>query len=257
ASALVDSARENFQPTRELLRDLAPFLQTQQDLGPRTLATVRDLDSFTHQLVLSNSDLIGLLHEMTPLSQQLVALERDLTPTLHVLLANLTSTAQVIDVYLPGLRQTLTVYPALVATLIGFAQTTAATGSIPLYFHLNANDPGICTTGFLPITGRRDPSVTSTTNTPTGLYCKKAAAAPQSVRGTRNTPCLNNPGTRAATPAACLGLPEPTGNIVGGYDPRTGKMGMPDGSTYTVANAPGGQQPARTWQEYLLGTVGK
>ena len=111
---------------------------------------------------------------------------------------------------MPAVKQLLTIYPALVATLVGFAQPTALTGFIPLYFHLNLNDPRAVYQG-VPA-GRASgasPTDTSEASTPSGLYCKESPSAPASVRGARNTPCLNNPGVRAATPAACLGLPEP------------------------------------------------
>ena len=255
---LLDAAHANFAPTKALLTDLAPFLGTQADLADETTSTVRNFDSFTHQLVLSNSDIIALLHEIPPASTQLIKLEKGLSPTLNTLLADLTSTGKVVQVYVPAVKQLLTIYPALVATLVAFAQPTALTGFIPLYFHLNLNDPAPCTKGFLPPTQRRDPTITSSAPTPPGLYCKESHSAPASVRGARNTPCLNNPGVRAATPAACLGLPEP----VGGSTPaktvasRPGRKIYTPDATFYVTDAPKQKGPTR-WQDLLLQTIGR
>ena len=174
---------------------------------------------------MSNRDIVRLLHTVPAASGQVVGLENDLTPSLNMLMANLTSTFQVMNVYVPSLKQVLTIYPALVADLIAFAQPTASTGYIPLYFHLNVDDPPECITGFLPPDKRRNPAKTNPINTPTGLYCKVNHSDPRSVRGTRNLPCENNPGVRAATPAACLGKPEPgtgTTPAANGHEPVGG-----------------------------------
>jgi phospholipid/cholesterol/gamma-HCH transport system substrate-binding protein len=263
---LLNSAQANFGPTRDLLHDFEPFLRTQQQLAGNTTTTVDNLASFTKQLVLSNRDIVHLLHSVPAAARQLVGVEHDLTPSLNVLLANLTSTFQVMNVYVPALKQVLTVYPALVADLISFAQPTASTGYIPLYFHLNIDDPPECIKGFLPPTKRRDPSQTKPINTPTGLYCKVAKSAPQSVRGTRNLPCLNNPGVRAATPAACLGKPEPgPGSALPAvdrqkaqaYQPKTGKLFMPDGTLLVVGDVASNSGKERKWQDLLLRPIGK
>jgi phospholipid/cholesterol/gamma-HCH transport system substrate-binding protein len=134
-----------------------------------------------------------------------------------------------------------------------------------LYFHLNADDPPECIQGFLPPTQRRDPSQTKPINTPTGLYCKASRSDTRSVRGTRNLPCENNPGVRAATPAACLGKPEPGSGSVqvpiaqtrsAAYQPGTGKLFMPDGTLLVVGGASSGDGKERSWRDLLLRPIG-
>lgn len=267
-SLLLNSAEANFGPTRDLLHNFEPFLRTQQDLAGNTTNTIDNLASFTRQLVLSNRDLVTLLRRVPAASTQLVGTEQDLTPGLTTLLQNLTSSFQVTNVYVPALKQVLTIYPALVADLIAFAQPTAQTGYIPLYFHLNAENPPECITGFLPPSKRRDPSQTKVINTPSGLYCKVPHSDPRSVRGTRNLVCENAPGKRAATPAQCLGKPEPTSGVIeapnptprqpagAAYQPGTGKLFMPDGTLLTVGDvATSGKE--RSWRDLLLRPIGK
>ena len=227
--------------------------------------------------MLSNSDIVSLLHEVPPASTQLVGLENDLTPTLNTMLANLVTTGQVLNVYVPAVRQVLTIYPALVAGLTAFAQVTASTGKIPLYFHLNLNDPPPCEKGFIPIQDRRSPLDTSTASSPSTLYCKEAPSSIKSVRGARNYECLNNPGVRAATPNACLGLPEPdgttstsstTGSSGSGtkstatpatapYDPSTGEVLAPNGKLYLVGDVSSQQKGTPRWQDLLLRPIGR
>lgn len=265
-SLLLQTAQANIAPTRDLLHDFGPFLRTQQALAGNTSSSINDLAAFTKQLVMSDRDIVRLLHTVPTASRQLVGLENDLTPSLSVLLANLTSTFQVTNVYVPSLKQVLTIYPALVADLIAFAQPTARTGFIPLYFHLNVDDPPECIQGFLPPSQRRDPSQTKPINTPTGLYCKVSRSDPRSVRGTRNLPCENNPGVRAATPAACLGKPEPGATSVqlplattrsAAYQPGTGKLFMPDGTLLVVGDASTGGGRERSWRDLLLRPIGR
>jgi phospholipid/cholesterol/gamma-HCH transport system substrate-binding protein len=265
-SLLLNSAQANIGPTRNLLHDFSPFLRTQQALAGNTASTINNLAGFAHQLVMSNRDIVRLLHTLPAASGQVVGLENDLTPSLNMLMANLTSTFQVMNVYVPSLKQVLTIYPALVADLIAFAQPTARTGYIPLYFHLNVDDPPECIKGFLPPNKRRNPSKTNPVNTPSGLYCKVAHNDPRSVRGARNLPCENNPGVRAATPAACLGklepgtgsTPPPTGtNRSAAYQPGTGKLFMPDGTLLVVSNASSGGGKERSWRDLLLQAVGR
>lgn len=267
ATELLDSARQNVGPTTNLLNDLGPFLQTQQDLSAQTTSTVTDLRSFTHQLVLSNSDIVTLLQETPQLATQVTGVVKDLSPTLTVLLTNLTGTGKVLDVYDPAVREVLSVYPALLSGLIAFAQgAVRQTGLIPLSFHLNIDSPPACITGFLPPSQRRDPSVTTSIPTPSGLYCKQPAAAPPSVRGTRNLPCLNNPGVRAATPADCLGLSVAaaerlydTGSAAAdgpGDNPGTTTptaAGQPNDILAMLASVADSSDKETTWQDLLLG----
>jgi phospholipid/cholesterol/gamma-HCH transport system substrate-binding protein len=70
-------------------------------------------------------------------------------------------------------------------------------------FRLGFNDPPPCTVGFLPPSSWRSPAVTTTIDTPDGLFCKLPQDSPILVRGIRNTPCMDVPGKRAPTVQEC------------------------------------------------------
>ena len=69
---------------------------------------------------------------------------------------------------------------------------------------MSINQPPPCMTGFLPASEWRSPADTSLVPLPSGTYCKIPQDTPaNSVRGSRNIPCVDVPGKRAATPREC------------------------------------------------------
>jgi phospholipid/cholesterol/gamma-HCH transport system substrate-binding protein len=201
ASLLVHDATVNIGPTTNLISQLGPFLDTQHDLDGQIRSYTRDLVSFTDQLRLSDDDLRRLVDTVPGFDDQLLGLQDRLKPTLPVLLGNMIATGQVVRTYLPGVEQFLSVYPATVAIIQNML--VQHNGDIAATLRLNINDPPPCTTGFLPNPQRRDPSDTTDIAAPGDLYCKVAPADPRVVRGARNTPCLNAPGLRGASPEQC------------------------------------------------------
>jgi phospholipid/cholesterol/gamma-HCH transport system substrate-binding protein len=200
ASLLVHDAVVNVGPTTNLIGQLGPFLATQHDLDGQIRSYTRDLASFTDQLRLSDTDLRRLVDTVPAFDEQLLGLQDRLRPTLPMLLGNMIATGQVVRTYLPGVDQFLSTYPATVAII---QDMLLRHGAIAATLRLNINDPPPCTTGFLPNPQRRDPSDTTDIPAPKDLYCKVAPADPRVVRGARNTPCLNAPGRRGASPEQC------------------------------------------------------
>lgn len=201
ASLLVHDATVNVGPTTGLIAGLGTFLGTQHDLDGQLRSYTRDLASFTDQLRYSDNDLRGLITTVPTFDDQVLDLQDRLTPTLPMLLGNMIATGQVVRTYLPGVEQFLSDYPATVALIQNML--LAHNGDIAATLRLNINDPPPCTTGFLPNPQRRDPSDTRDIAAPNDLYCKVAPADPRVVRGARNTPCLNAPGQRGASPEQC------------------------------------------------------
>jgi phospholipid/cholesterol/gamma-HCH transport system substrate-binding protein len=200
ASLLVHDAAVDLGPTTGLITQLGPFLDTQHDLDGQIRSYTTDLASFTDQLRLSGDDIHRLLDTVPGFDDQLLGLQDRLRPTLPMLLGNLIATGQVVRTYLPGVDQFLSTYPATVAIIQGML---VRHGDLAATLRLNINDPPPCTIGYLPNPQRRDPSDTSDIAAPGDLYCKVAPADPRVVRGARNTPCLNAPGRRGASPEQC------------------------------------------------------
>ncbi|MGW0041628.1 MCE family protein [Rhodococcus sp. NPDC003348] len=145
----------------------------------------------------------SVLERGGPATVEATALLDRLRPTLPVLLANLTSVAQVAQVYDPAIEQLLVLYPPIIASTQSAGLVNADDPGQNTFFLAQLNDPPPCTTGFLPASERRSPTETDTVPTPPGLYCSVAPGDPTAVRGARNLPCLEHPGYRAATVQLC------------------------------------------------------
>jgi phospholipid/cholesterol/gamma-HCH transport system substrate-binding protein len=265
---VVSETHGAIKPTTDLIAKLAPFLSTQEVNGTAVRSFTSNLSSFTAELRLSDGELAKLVTAGAPAANAVTGLVKQVSPELPMLLYDLGSTAQVLEVYLPGVRQILVLYPALVAAIQ--TAVTPAGGADPASVHLTVRpdiaQPATCFTGYLPYSSQRDfNDLTTRTSIPPDLYCNVAPSDPRDVRGARNTPCLNNPGHRAASVEACLGVP--IGSIInpipgmttqpvlaGTYDPVSGNVLAPNGVLYQLAG--GGTDSnageVTTWQQLFL-----
>ncbi|MBH0776637.1 MCE family protein [Nocardia bovistercoris] len=282
AALLVQEANAGAAPTKKLLDQLGPLLDTQTRSDAAIRSWTRDLAATTAELRAHDPALRGILHHGPATMQQVSALFAELQPTLPILLRNLVSVGQVALTYHAGIEQVLVLYPPLVAALMTVIRGPLKYGAA-VDFVATFGDPPACTTGFLPPSQWRDPSDLGPVDTPDGLYCKIPQEAPEAVRGIRNTPCMEVPGVRAPTPEMCrtgyvpigpntppVGRTQPAGSdsqqtpaapasygvgpaAARAYDPATGTYTGPDGRAYRLADiAPGGSGtvPA-TWQAML------
>lgn len=264
ARTLIDEAAANIEPTTQLLDRLGPFLDSQHQQAGAWRSALRDLASFTGALKDADSDVRSLLSRTPPAVDAMTGLTADLAPDLSVLLADLSTTGQVVKTYLPGVEQSLVLYPAVTAALqSAMLGPGADPGTVHLEMRPNVGQPPNCLEGFLPINEQRDFSdETPRKNIPDNLHCRVPHDDPRAVRGARNTPCLNAPGRRAASVEECLGakpgtVDDPVPNAgprVGTYDARSGRVLAPDGSLYLLGGV-GSQaegEEVTSWQQLLL-----
>ena len=180
--------------------------------------------------------------------------QEGLKPTLPVLLANFTSTAQVALTYNAGLEQVLVILPPLVAAQETVVQRGQVDGAANVNFHLQAQDPAACSTGYLPADQRRDPTQTSVPDTPADLYCKVPQNSVFAVRGSRNIPCMEVPGKRAPSPEICR---SPEAYVPSGTNAPGELYTGPDGVDYQhteLAPADSGPGEGEPWQQLLTPT---
>lgn len=276
---LVQQAETDIEPTKKLLDQIGPLLDTQTRSADDIRSWTADLATVTDQLREHDPALRSLLNN-SPSAMETVSKQfQSLRPTLPLLASNLVSLGQVGVTYNASLEQLMVVFPPLIAAL-----RTAIRGPIQygvmVDFMTVLNDPPACTTGFLPADQRREPSDLTPVDTPPGLYCKVPQDSNIAVRGIRNTPCMEFPGLRAPTPELCRTgfVPEgnnppfgpvqpvapasaPAGASTGGvtpaaarpYDPSTGSYLGTDGRTYRqgdIAEDGAGTVPA-SWQAML------
>jgi phospholipid/cholesterol/gamma-HCH transport system substrate-binding protein len=197
------AARDAQDPTKTLIDQLGPLLDTQVSSGDAIVEWARSLAGVTGQLAASDQNLRNVLDKGGPAADQLTGLLSDVRPTLPLLLSNLTSVEQIAAVYNPALEQVLVLYPPLIAATQSSGLVNADDPAQNTFFAAQLNDPPPCTTGFLPASERRSPTETDTIPTPPDLYCKVPSDDPSAIRGARNLPCIEFPGRRAATVQLC------------------------------------------------------
>ncbi|AYF73296.1 MCE family protein [Nocardia yunnanensis] len=281
ASLLVQAAKDNTAPTKDLLDKIGPLLDTQNQSAGSIREWTQDLATVTDQLRQHDPALKSILQNTPATIQTVNKTFQDLKPTLPILLANMVSVGQVGVTYHSGLEQILVIYPPLLSALLTSIRGPVEYGAM-VDFMLGLNDPPGCTTGFLPADQRRSPADLSPADTPDNLFCKVAQNAKEAVRGIRNTPCMEVPGKRAPSPELCrdpngyvpegdnppFGAPRPVDNngqpidkllgnqsapFIAHSDPKTGTFVGPDGRVYRQGNvnADGTPKVPSGWQDLL------
>ncbi|PKV78119.1 MCE family protein [Nocardia fluminea] len=279
AALLVQQAESDIEPTKKLLDQIGPLLDTQTRSADDIRSWTADLATLTDQLREHDPALRSLLNNGPSAMETVTAQFQSLRPTLPLLASNLVSLGQVGVIYNASVEQLLVVFPPLIAALRTAIRGPAKYG-VMVDFMTVVHDPPACTTGFLPADQRREPSDLTPMDTPPGLYCKVPQDSNIEVRGIRNTPCMEFPGVRAPTPELCRTgfVPEgnnppfgpvqpvapasaPAGASTGAvtpaaarpYDPSTGSYLGTDGRTYRqgdIAEDGSGTVPA-SWQAML------
>lgn len=200
---LLTEAQANIATTSSLIAALRPVLSTQAALGSRTKTYARALNELT--ATVAAEDAADLSRLLTAGPAGLDALSRTVTglqATLPMLLANVTTNAEVLHDYLPGVRQLLVVYPATIARLQTMANPRAEFGDALFDLRATFEDPPSCRSGYLPASQRRTPADTTTRDVDTLAHCEIPANDPIAVRGARNLPCPDST-RRGALPADC------------------------------------------------------
>ncbi|MGY0502935.1 MCE family protein [Nocardia sp. FBN12] len=279
AALLVQQAETDIEPTKKLLDQIGPLLDTQTRSADDIRSWTADLATLTDQLREHDPALRNLLNNSPSAMETVNKQFQDLRPTLPLLATNLVSLGQVGVTYNASLEQLMVVFPPLIAALRTGIRGPTKYG-LMVDFMTAVHDPPACTTGFLPSEQWRQPSELSQVDTPPGLYCKVPQDSNIAVRGIRNTPCMEFPGVRAPTPELCRTgyVPEgnnptygpvepvapasaPAGASTGAvtpaaarpYDPSTGSYLGTDGRTYRqgdIAEDGSGTVPA-SWQAML------
>lgn len=267
AGNLLSAARQNITPTKSLISGLQPVLRTQAANSASIKAFSRDLASLSAQLSASDPDLAGAIAQAPGFTTALDALVGQIQPTVPLLLANLTSLGQVLNVYLPGVRQILVILPAALDNVDAATMDSGIPGATNVDFAATFNNPPACQQGYhTPV---RDPYDTTRLPPPAQEpHCDVPASSSTDVRGDRNDPCPNNPDRRAATAAGCglyfgdtarasgSGRGSAAGDSAGTYDPASGLFVGPDGILYSAgAESITGQGPG-TLSGLLRQTLG-
>jgi phospholipid/cholesterol/gamma-HCH transport system substrate-binding protein len=211
-NSFIDTANDNFDVTRALIRDSNTVLNGQIDSESALRNFATTLSSFSTALAGSDADLRRLIETGSTSTIEL----RDFIETNRVelgsLLNNLVTTGNIIVKRLDGIKQVLVLYPYVVEGGMTVVGKSPDTGLYDAHFGLIITEAKPCVNGYGG-TDRRKPS--SGENRPMNVDARCT-----------DPPTVSNPrGAQNAPRRAAPGYDSP---VVGSFDPTTGDFSWGD-----------------------------
>jgi phospholipid/cholesterol/gamma-HCH transport system substrate-binding protein len=200
--AIVGDFKTNITSVNDIIQNSGPVLDSQVESGSAIERWARNLNRLAAQSAQQDQNLRSVLTQAAPTADEVNEVFGDVREALPQTLANLEVVFDLLKRYHAGLEQILVYLPQGAS----IAQTVAAPfpNQAALDLALSINQPPPCLTGFIPAAEWRSEADTSLAPLPTGTYCKIPMDTPSnSVRGSRNIPCVDVPGKRAASPREC------------------------------------------------------
>lgn len=240
SSSFIDVADENFELTRQLLRDSNTVLSTQLDKTSAIQSFARDLDLFSGTLADSDKDLRRVIDNGSATATQLRTFLEDNQVDLGKLINNLVTTGEIQVKHLDGLEMVLVLYPYVVAGSF-VVNDKSPDGQYDAHFGLiTEQDPPACTRGY-DQSEIRDPD-TERGNKPMNRDAR--CTEPQSK---------SNP--RGAQHAPRRVAPGPDMPVVASYDEETGEVTYADEAPASEVTYTGGADASfgkESWKWLLL-----
>ena len=200
--AIVGDFKNQITDVNDIIQHSGPVLDSQVNSGSAIERWARNLNTLSAQTAQNDQHVKSILSQAAPTADQVDEVFSDVRESLPQTLANLEVVIELLKRYHTGVEQVLVFLPQGAS----IAQTSAAPfpHQAALDLALSINQPPPCLTGFIPASEWRSPADTSLAPLPTGTYCKIPMDTPaNSVRGSRNIPCVDVPGKRAASPREC------------------------------------------------------
>ena len=200
--AIVGDFRTNITNVNDIIQNSGGVLDSQVKSGDAIERWARNLNTLAAQAAQRDQNVKSILSQAAPTADQVNQVFSDVRESLPQTLANLEIVFDLLKRYHTGVEQVLVFLPQGAS----IAQTVAAPfpNQAALDLALSINQPPPCLTGFIPAPEWRSPADTSMQPLPQGTYCKIPMDTPaNSVRGSRNIPCTDVPGKRAASPREC------------------------------------------------------
>jgi phospholipid/cholesterol/gamma-HCH transport system substrate-binding protein len=200
--AIVGDFRTNIIDINDIIQHSGPILDSQVNSGTAIERWARNLNTLAAQAAQRDRNVRSILTQAAPTADQLNEVFSDVRDSLPQLLANLEVVFDLLKRYHAGVEQVLVFLPQGASS--EETEATPFPDKAVLDLALSINQPPPCLTGFIPASEWRSPADTSLQPLPSGTYCKIPMDTPaNSVRGSRNIPCVDVPGKRAATPREC------------------------------------------------------
>jgi len=200
--AIVGDFKTNVTDINDIIQHSGPILDSQVNSGSAIERWAHNLNILAAQTAQRDHNVRSVLTQGAPTADQVAAFFSDTRDSLPQTLANLEIVFDLLKRYHTNVEQVLVFLPQGTA----IAQTVSAPfpNQAALDLALSINQPPPCLTGFIPASEWRSEADTSLQPLPSGTYCKIPMDTPaNSVRGSRNIPCVDVPGKRAASPREC------------------------------------------------------
>jgi phospholipid/cholesterol/gamma-HCH transport system substrate-binding protein len=216
--AIVGDFRTNITNVNDIIQNSGPILDSQVNSNNAIERWARNLNRLAAQSAANDQHVKSILSQAAPTADQVNDVFNDVRDSLPQTLANLEVVIDLLKRYHTGAEQLLVFLPQGAS----IAETVSAPfpNQAALDLALSINQPPPCLTGFVPASEWRSPADTSLAPLPSGTYCKIPMETPaNAVRGSRNIPCIDIPGKRAATPRECR---DPSPYVPAGTNPWYG-----------------------------------
>ncbi len=210
-SAFIETADENIDVTRALIRDSRVVLQTQVDKGSAIRNFTRDLALFSGTVADNDKFLRSLIDNGSATANELRTFLEQNRVNLGQLINNLVTTNEVTVKHLKGIRQVLVIYPYVVAGGFTVAKK-GPDGKYDAQFGLIlTEEPHVCEDGYV---NRRPPQDLSDKPMVVDAGCSERGS---NLRGAEKAP-TGRTGTAYRSPVAT-------------YDAKTGEVIWEDQDT--------------------------
>jgi phospholipid/cholesterol/gamma-HCH transport system substrate-binding protein len=198
---LLGSAEANLAPTQNLIRDLQTVLGTQERLGSKTQATVGNLAKFTDVLRSSDDKLRGIIADTPELTSSVESFARKLHDPLPRLLLNANEVGEVAEVYMPHIRHSIIVLPAMLNYVQSALYNNPQSNSLRIFLTTQVEDPAPCTRGYQGASQRNPADLTP--QPPFVVGCTLPQDSKIAVRRNENSPCPGNAARRSSSASGC------------------------------------------------------
>ena len=200
--AIARDFKDSLGDVDDIIVHSAPIIDSQVNSGDSIASWAANLNTLAAQTAQQDQAVRSILANASPTADQVTATFSDVRDSLPQTLANLEVVLDMLKRYHGGVEQALVFLPQSGAIAQASLSAYPDHASVSVAFDINQPPP--CLTGFLPASEWRSPADTSVAPLPSGTYCKIPQDTPANVvRGARNTPCVDVPGKRAATPREC------------------------------------------------------
>ena len=202
--AITSDFNTNIRDVNDIIQNSGPILQSQVTSGDAIERWARNLNNLGAQAAENDQHLQSILTQAAPTADQVNDVFNDVRESLPQTLANLEIVFEMLKRYNKNVEQLVVFLPQGASIAQAVAAPFERDARLALDTALSINQPPPCLTGFLPASEWRSPADVSPRPLPSGTYCKIPKETPaNAVRGSRNIPCVDVPGKRAATPREC------------------------------------------------------